>query len=289
MFRLLLSLLLLSLLRVTWAIVGGVPAKPPEPDEPVIFTSHARVEGLRKDSNGLYSFLGLRYATVEKRFTRPQYQRLTGDVNGTVFGPPCAQPDSKNNSQVIGSEDCLLVNVYSPQMPDGETQLPVLVWIHGGGFRFGSAAQYSPDPLTDHRVVVVALQYRLGSLGILGSGRREFPGNLALLDGAMAVRWVSEHISHFGGDPGNVKVMGHGSGAVMAMQLATSTFSQSLIIGVIAMSGSLFTQHSIEEKPAQSVDQVAEMNECTGKSDDPKIIINCLREVRFVEKKRHLI
>lgn len=271
-------LLVLSLVPVCWAIVGGVTSRPPEPDEPVLFTPNARVEGLRKNTNDLYSFLGLRYARIQKRFTRPVYQRLLGDVNATMHGPPCAQPDPKNTSRVVGNEDCLLLNVFSPQMPDGVTALPVIVWIHGGGFRYGSAAQYGPDPLTDHRVVFVALQYRLGTLGILGNGRREFPGNLALLDCAMAVRWVSEHIAYFGGDPANIKLMGHGSGAVAAMQLSTSSFSQTLISGVIAMSGSLLTRHSLEEFPRESVDQVAELNQCTGKSDDPRIIIRCLRE-----------
>lgn len=273
------TILLLSLVHSSFAIVGGVTSRPPEPDEPVLFTPKSRVEGLRKDSNGLYSFLGLRYANITKRFTRPQYNRLMGDVNGTAHAPPCAQPESKNSTKIIGSEDCLMLSVYTPQMPDGFTSLPVVVWIHGGGFRYGSAAQYAPDALTDNRVVFVAIQYRLGTLGLLGSGKREFPGNLALLDGAMAVRWVADHITYFGGDPKNIKVMGHGSGAVMAMELSTSEISKSYISGVISMSGSLLTRHAIEESPEETVDQVVDMNDCSGKSDDPKVKINCLREV----------
>lgn len=281
--RILASLFLIATLaHVTWAIVGGVHSKAPEPDEPVLFTRSARVEGLRKDSNGLYSFLGISYGKVQKRFTRPQYHPLLGDVTAIFHGPPCAQPDAQNNTMIIGVEDCLTLSVHTPQMPDGETALPVIVWIHGGGFRYGSAAQYGPDPLTDQRVVLVAIQYRLGSLGILGSGRREFPGNLALLDGAMAIRWVSEHIEAFGGDAKNIKVMGHGSGAAFAMHLSASPLSKSSIAGVIAMSGSVLSRHSIEEAPVETVDQVAEMNGCTGKSDDPKIIIGCLRGVSEV-------
>lgn len=265
-------------LPLSQAIVGGVTAKPPEPDDPVVFSPSARVEGLRKSSNGLYSFLGIPYATVGKRFTRPVYRRLFGDVNATAHGPPCAQPESRNSSKVIGSEDCLLLNVFSPKMPDGEEPLPVVVWIHGGGFRYGSAAQYGPDPLTDQNVVFVAIQYRLGSLGILGTGRREFPGNLALQDCAMAVRWVHEHAQYFGGSK-DIKVMGQGSGAVTALHLSSSPLSQSLISGVIAMSGSLLTRNSVEEFPDRSVEEVSASNNCAGKSDDPKVIINCLRSV----------
>lgn len=94
---------------------------------------------------GLYSFLGIRYAEPpinENRFLRPQYKRLKGDINATRFGPPCPQPHSQNPQTIIGHEDCLLLNVFTPQMPDESTGLPVLIFIHGGGFRFGSANQY---------------------------------------------------------------------------------------------------------------------------------------------------
>lgn len=94
---------------------------------------------------GLYSFLGIRYAEPpidENRFVRPQYKRLQGDINATRFGPPCPQPDPQYPRTILGHEDCLLLNVFTPQMPDESTGLPVLVFIHGGGFRYGSANQY---------------------------------------------------------------------------------------------------------------------------------------------------
>lgn len=204
-----------------------------------------------------------------------------GDVNATQHGLPCAQPATTNSSRIIGNEDCLLVNVYAPQMPDGVTRLPVILWLHGGGYRYGSAAQYAPDALIDHRVVFVAVQYRLGSLGVLGTGTRDFPGNLALLDAAMAIDWVAEHMPHFGGDPDNIKLMGHGSGAVMAMHLSTAQMSRAKVAGVVAMSGSLLSRHSIEEQPEAAVMQVVELNECDGKSNDPKVMVNCMRDRRF--------
>lgn len=272
--------LLVNFLPNSKAIVGGVTSKVPEPDEPVVFSPNARVEGLRKSSNGLYTFLGIQYANVVKRFTRPVYRKLVGDVDAIMHGPPCAQPDPRNNSIVVGTEDCLVLNIFTPKMPDEDTLLPVIMWIHGGGYRFGSAAQYGPDPITDNQVIFVAIQYRLGTLGVLGSGRREFPGNLAISDCAMALHWITEHIEFFGGDPNKLKVMGQGSGAAMAMHLSASDYSKNLITGVIAMSGTFLTKHSIEEFPDQSATEVAELNDCTGKSDDPKIIVQCLREVR---------
>lgn len=99
----------------------------------------------RNTATGLYSFLGIKYAEPpigEDRFLRPKYKRLQGDINATLYGPPCPQPDQNYPGYVIGNEDCLLLNVFTPQMPDETTGLPVLIFIHGGGFRFGSANQY---------------------------------------------------------------------------------------------------------------------------------------------------
>lgn len=95
-------------------------------------------------ATGLYSFLAIPYAHPPigvERFRRPRFKRLEGDVNATVYGQPCPQPDP-NTGFIYGSEDCLWLNVFIPQMPDETTGLPVIVWIHGGGYRFGSANQY---------------------------------------------------------------------------------------------------------------------------------------------------
>lgn len=210
-------------------IVGGQPAQAPPPDDPVVFARmynrDARVEGFRNVRTGLYSFLGIRYAnapTAENRFTRPFYRRLEGDIAATKYGPPCPQPDQNNPMRVLGDEDCLLLNVFTPRMPDETTGLPVYVWIHGGGFRYGSANQYGAEPLTQKGVLFVPVQYRLGSLGIIGERNKDFSGNLALFDMEAALRWVTEYISFFGGDPKQIKVIGHGSGAASAMYLTMS-------------------------------------------------------------------
>lgn len=72
---------------------------------------------------------------------RPRYKHLSGDINATQWGPPCPQPDAQSG-YMVGDEDCLWLNVFTPRMPDDSSGLPVLVWIHGGGYRFGSANQY---------------------------------------------------------------------------------------------------------------------------------------------------
>lgn len=124
------------------------------------------------------------------------------------------------------------------------------------------------------------IQYRLGSLGILGDGTAEFSGNAALFDMASAIRWVSEYISFFGGDPKQVHVMGHGSGASAATYLTTTQrSSREYVSGVVAMSGSPFTQNTINTEPKQSVNEVAEHNKCPTTNETE--LVKCLREVRL--------
>lgn len=130
-------------------IVGGKQAAAPPIDDPVVFTHvysrDARIEGLKNTKTGLYTFFGIRYAEPpvgNNRFLRPKYKRLEGDLTAIIFGPPCPQPDPNDPNKVIGHENCLLLNIFTPQMPDETTGLPVLVWIHGGGYRYGSASQY---------------------------------------------------------------------------------------------------------------------------------------------------
>lgn len=94
--------------------------------------------------------MGIRYAAPpvgEDRFMRPKFLRLQGDINATQYGAPCPQPGN-DYGEIIGDEDCLILNVFTPQMPDETTGLPVLVFIHGGGFRFGSANQYGVSIIT---------------------------------------------------------------------------------------------------------------------------------------------
>ncbi|XP_037710288.1 carboxylesterase 1E [Drosophila subpulchrella] len=265
-------------------IVGGKQSKAPPVDDPVIFARlfnrDARVEGFRNPNTGIYSFLGMHYAEPPLgplRYSRPVYKRLAGDFNATKHGPPCIQPHPQFPQRVIGDENCLLLNIYTPQMPDESTGLPVFVWIHPGGYRYGSAAQYDATPMAQRGAIVVAPQYRLGSLGIMGDGTKQFDGNLAMFDLAAALRWVTDYISYFGGNPKQVQAIGHGSGAASAMYLSMSQTAKSAgdVHGVVAMSGTALSQYAMDKEPVQSVQEVAKINGCpTGNELE---IVSCMR------------
>ena len=109
--------------------------------------------------------------------------------------------------QILGSEDCLWINVYTPSSISNEEKLrPVLVWIYGGRFLVGTASSkiYSPDFMLDHDLVVVSIQYRVGPYGFLSTGDSVAPGNYGFHDQVLALKWVKANIEKFGGDPDQV-------------------------------------------------------------------------------------
>ena len=88
---------------------------------------------------------------------------MEGEINATRWGAPC--PQVGKDGSVIGSEDCLFLNVFTPALPDASDGYPVLIWVHGGGFLTGAASQYEMRNLVQKKTIVVSVQYRLGSLG----------------------------------------------------------------------------------------------------------------------------
>lgn len=123
----------------------------------------------------------------------------------------------------------------------------------------------------------------MGTLGIMGDGTTEFSGNVALFDMAAALRWVHEYIHFFGGDPKQISVIGHGSGATSAIHLSMSEeVSTEMINGVVAMSGSAYTKYAVDELPKQSVQQIATINNC-GVAKTELEIVRCLRKINAEE------
>ncbi|MEV7566606.1 carboxylesterase/lipase family protein [Streptomyces tanashiensis] len=184
-------------------------------------TTRGAVRGFRASAD-VVAVLGIPYAAPPfggLRFREPAPAAAwTGVRECTAFGPVAPQSAELPGSPVWspGDEDILTVNVWTPA-PDGGS-LPVLVWIHGGAYTFGSSAQpdFDGDTLARAGLVVVTLNYRLGFEGfghIPSSGGTSYPDNRGLLDQVAALRWVRENIAAFGGDPGNVTVAGQSSGA----------------------------------------------------------------------------
>jgi para-nitrobenzyl esterase len=206
-----------------------------------------RVRGLMVDE--VRVFRGLRYAEPPVgplRWAPPQpLASRPATVDATVFGPDV--PQEALNSGFAGtrsdgqSEDCLSLNIWSPA---GAQQLPVMVWIHGGGFVGGSGSNVTFDGrrLAALDVVVVTINYRCGVFGYLchpelaAQSDRGVSGNYGLLDQLAALQWVRDHIANFGGDPGNVTVFGESAGATSISHLLTSPLARGLIDKAILQS-----------------------------------------------------
>ncbi|NXS63522.1 ACES Acetylcholinesterase, partial [Brachypteracias leptosomus] len=140
------------------------------------------------------------------------------------------------------SEDCLYLNLWVPHPPPPPGTAPVLVWIYGGGFYSGAASLDVYDGrylAASEKVVVVSMNYRVGSLGFLAlPGHPEAPGNVGLLDQRLALRWVQENVGAFGGDPGAVTLFGESAGAASVGLHLLSPGSRPLFRRAVLQSGS---------------------------------------------------
>lgn len=215
-------------------------------------------------------FKGIPYAappTGERRWRPPVSPQPWTTVRDAIqFGPRCPQPNNfAPRGRGVGapapmarmptSEDCLTLNLWTPAKSAGE-RLPVMVWIHGGGFTIGDVTvpRYDGEMLVGRGVVVVTFNYRLGPLGFLAHPAlsRESPqrvsGNYGLLDQIAALRWVRDNIAAFGGDPSNVTVFGQSAGASSgAGVLMVSPLARGLFHRVIAQSAG--TTGTVGPKP----------------------------------------
>ncbi|MFC4121489.1 carboxylesterase/lipase family protein [Nonomuraea zeae] len=212
-------------------------------------TESGLVEGVPGRDPSVTVFRGVPYAAPpvgESRWRPPRpAPPWPGVRRAATFGPMCPQaPDGgAGGAGLPMSEDCLYLNVWTRAAGAGERR-PVLVWIHGGGFRTGTGAspRYDGESLARAGLVVITFNYRLGALGFLAtpelseeSGHRA-SGNYGLLDCLAVLRWVRRNVSGFGGDPGRVTIAGQSAGAGTVNFLAMSPLAAGLFHRAVAQS-----------------------------------------------------
>jgi para-nitrobenzyl esterase len=233
----------------------------------VVETQYGRVRGTTQGSIKVWK--GIPYAQAplgELRFRPPQPAQAWSDIReATTFAPtamqivaPAGGIFNREKPEPM-SEDCLYLNVWSPAADDGHR--PVLVWIHGGAFvtGAGSIATYQGTSFAEQKdIVVVTLNYRLGTLGFLHLGDiagEEYAdsGNCGLLDQIAVLRWVHDNIAAFGGDPDNVTVAGESAGAMSVGTLLAMPAAQGLFQRAILESGA---SHNVTTR--EQADKVAQ-------------------------------
>lgn len=187
------------------------------------------------------AFTGIPFAAPpvgSLRFKDPQPPEPWSGIKDTSKNAACIciQVNEQPPNQVIGTEDCLFLNVYTTSL---NQQKPVMFWVHGGGYMVGSGniKIVRPDYLMEKDVVVVTVNYRLGVFGFLNLGHRVAPGNQGMKDLIMALEWVKENIANFGGDPNNVTIFGGSSGGALIHYLLLSPRTRGLFHKAIMQSG----------------------------------------------------
>lgn len=207
------------------------------------------LEGTVED--GLRVYRGIPYAAPpvgNLRWQPPQPAPTWGRVRAAdQFGRACIQTNEAIANLQAPSEDCLYLNVWTPARSAAD-KLPVLVWIHGGGFVAGAPAEklYHGEWLAKKGLVFVSIAYRLGVFGFLAhpelsaESPHHVSGNYGLLDMIAGLRWVQKNITAFGGDPKRVTIQGESAGAAAVSILCASPLAKSLFRAAIAESGGTF-------------------------------------------------
>lgn len=225
-------------------------------------TAQGTVAGYIED--GIYIYKGIRYAKAD-RFMLPQEPDSWEGVKATrAYGPTAMQShhEISNDADEFAyqwsdgyfGEDCLRLNIWTPGINDGKKR-PVLFWIHGGGYAAGSGQQL---PAYDGRnisrrgdVVFVTVNHRLNALGFLDLSsfgeKYKYSGNLGMLDLVAALKWVNANIEAFGGDPGNVTIMGQSGGGGKVSNLLVMPSAKGLFHKACIQSGSSLSGQTAEQ------------------------------------------
>lgn len=271
---------------------------PVDPEDPLAArTLQGDFRGI--DLEGMRVFRGIRYGAPPKgelRFAAPvAVEEHTGEVQlSEEFGSDCPQLDRQGQPASV-EEDCLFLNVYAPAEAG---EYPVMVWVHGGALLEGAASEWMyslPQRLVDeHEVVVVTLNYRLGTLGFLPhEALGENNNNFGIQDQQLALKWVQDNIRAFGGDASNVTLFGESAGGHSVMSHVASPGSAGLFHKAIVQSGSyLGTQLPLKDVTRGTIvemqggqsrmaDPILDKTRCADL--DSAELVSCLRDLDVEE------
>ncbi|KAK9511867.1 hypothetical protein O3M35_000440 [Rhynocoris fuscipes] len=237
------------------------------------------------NGRSISAFLGIPYAKPpigNLRFKEPvPADPWEGVYNATSDPDFCLQYSHvtyNTATPVIGSEDCLFLNVYVPTellVEERQEDLDVMIFIHGGAFMFGCSSIPGPEFLLDKDVILVTLNYRLGALGFLSLEDSILPGNNGMKDQVLALKWIKKNIAAFGGNPNNIVLTGLSAGGASVHFHMLSPLSQGIFTKAISMGGSALCPWAQMEAAREKTLMIANYLGCP--TNDSLLIMKCLR------------
>lgn len=267
------------------ALIFGASANAALPQDcKNVSTDKGAVNGKFMQKDSVCDYLGIPYAAQpvgELRFAKPvEHEAWSAPLEAVKYGAKCPQLNMPIvSSNEPADEACLYLNVWQPIK--GADKKPVMVFIHGGGFMYGSGGDlFASEKLSSMGdVIAVTINYRLGALGFLAhpalKDKEGLSGNYGMYDQLAAIKWVKKNIANFGGDPDNITIFGESAGGMsvglhLASPLDKGLFRQAVIESgpVLMLNTSLADAEKIGSKAADKLG-------CT----DPKTAADCLRKI----------
>lgn len=260
-------------------------------DRPIVTVKQGKLQGIFEENilgSRYLSFKGIPFAAPpigELRFKDPEPPvPWKGIRDASKNGNICAQLEQLPTQMVVGSEDCLYLNICVPYNIYRTTGNPVMVWIHGGAYLVGSGndTHKRSDYLMAKDIILVSINYRLGALGFLNLGHEVANGNQGLKDQVAALKWIKENIKAFGGDPNNITIFGVSAGSSCAQFLMLSPLSKGLFHKAILQSGVVTSDWAmIRNQPEANSFKLASV--LGNDSKDPENVIEFLRTLSTAE------
>jgi para-nitrobenzyl esterase len=251
-----------------------------------VATEYGQVQGVTETDLTVYRGIPFAAPPVgERRWRAPQPPAKWDGVRAAdKFAPDPYQGDGKGNV----SEDCLYLNIWTPAKSAKE-RVPVLVWIYGGGFSFGSTSTptHNGEHLARRGVVLVTINYRVGPLGFLAhpelsaESPHKVSGNYGLQDMIAGLQWVKKNIAAFGGDPDKVTIFGESAGGIAVSMLCASPEAKGLFRGAISQSGGSFGPTRATTYPGENMKTLADAEEA-GKTFAKNAGASSIAELRHV-------
>lgn len=265
-------------------IVRAQQAKPVKVEEGLL-------QGNTKNSLTIYKGIPFAAPPVgDLRWRAPQPAAKWEGIKQVVEFRPA--PMQGGNPPSGKSEDCLYLNIWTPAKSANE-KIPVLVWIYGGGFSFGSTSEpvYDGEALADKGVVLVSIAYRVGQLGFLAhpelsaENESHTSGNYGLLDMIAGLKWIQKNIAAFGGDPNKVTIFGESAGGIAVSMLCASPQAKGLFHGAISQSGGSFGPPRLTTYPGENMKRLKDA-ESEGIDFAKKAGVSTIAELRKIDAEK---